>query len=424
MKIQIISKKSGGQRGIPNIDLSPLSQPKSLDEYDVNIIDLSAESLWVYEKYEFTSIDDLNDICSIQQVITNSTKASVIIVLPKNCTCKFYYSSNFHRYNSGAKLKDYLSVFIGVVLRTLMPTNVRVGEVLFENTRTYISGIEYEADFYLNVLSGHRVLTKSHLSDKVTTVALTDKLMVTTLNVASTQDCVTNFVKAIFAPKSAEEKPAWLSDVLFYDDTLQNEIIREREAEVERAKLAINEAQEKLRSNDRYKSVLYTNGDELVSVVFEMLEKMLGCDLSDFDDVRNEDFLIRAENYTLIGEIKGVTSNVKNDHVGQIEHHYQRYMDELEDKGLTEDVHQILIINPFRTKAPTMREPVHEKQIALAERNGCLIIETATLLKMFEAFLENRLTSAQCVKLFCERTGILTVTDIPAERAGDLECFV
>ena len=424
MKIQIISKAGGGRRGFPNVDLSQLSQPKSLDEYDVNIIDLSAESLWVSDKYEFTSIDDINDICSIQQMITNSTKAYVIIVLPKNCVCKYNYSQHYHQYNSTVKLKDSLSVLNGKVLRNLIPINVKAGVVLFENTRTYISGVEYEADFYLNVGTGHRALTKSHLSDKVTTVALTDKLIVTTLNVVSTQECVTNFVKALFAPKAVEEKPAWLNDVLFYDDTLQNEIIREREAEVERAKLAIGEAQAKLRSNDRFKSVLYTNGDELVSVVFEMLEKMLGCDLSDFDDVRNEDFLIRAENYTLIGEIKGVTSNVKNDHVGQIEHHYQRYMDELEDKGLTEDVHQILIINPFRTKAPTMREPVHEKQIALARRNGCLIIESATLLKMFEAFLENRLTSAQCVKLFCEKTGILTITDIPAECAGDLECFV
>ena len=422
MNIQIIGKGWGGRANFKGIVQSPLSQPKSLDEFDVNVIDLSAEALWVYERSNFVTIDDIKDISSIQQMIGNSKKTSVIIVLPKNHTCK--YDLSYSKYYSSGKLKDYLPVLNTEVLPKLIPSSLRIGDVFFENTRTYVSDIEYEADFYLGVYAGHRIITKSKLSDKVTTVALTDKLFVTSLNIVSSQNHVLNFVTAMLTPKTIEKKPVWLSDVLFYDDTLQNEIIREREAEVERAKLAINEAQEKLRSNDRYKSVLYTNGDELVSVVFEMLEKMLGCDLSDFDDVRNEDFLIRAENYTLIGEIKGVTSNVKNDHVGQIEHHYQRYMDELEDKGLTEDVHQILIINPFRTKAPTMREPVHEKQIALAERNGCLIIETATLLKMFEAFLENRLTSAQCVKLFCEKTGILTVTDIPAESAGNLECFV
>ena len=126
----------------------------------------------------------------------------------------------------------------------------------------------------------------------------------------------------------------------------------------------------------------------------------------------------------MIGEIKGVTSNVKNDHIGQIEHHYQRYMDELEEKQTSEDVHQLLIISSFRTKAPEEREPIDDKQISLAKRNGCLIIETKTLLKIFEKYLENSITSAQCIQLFCTRTGLLQITDIPRVPEEDIAAFI
>ena len=66
------------------------------------------------------------------------------------------------------------------------------------------------------------------------------------------------------------------------------------------------------------KSVLYTNGDELVQVVFEILEELLGCDLSQFVDLKKEDFLFTIEDTTFIGEIKGVNSNVKNPNITQL----------------------------------------------------------------------------------------------------------
>ncbi len=422
MTIQIIGQGWGGRAVFSGITQSPLSQPKSLDEFDVNIIDLSTESLWRYESSPFVTINSINDIVSIQQMIGNSKKTSIVIALPKNSTCQYYWS--YSKYISSGKLKDYLPMLKTEVLRKLIPCDLEMGDLFFENTRTDVTGVEYEADFYMQGSGECRVITKSKLSDKITTIALTDKLYLTSLDIASSQKKAVNFVNSLLVPKHVTEKPVWLSDVAFHDDSLQKEIIREREAEIARAEQAIGDANAKLQSNDRYKSILYTNGNELVSVVFEMLERMLGCDLSGFEDKLNEDFLIRTENYTLIGEIKGVTSNVKNDHVGQIEHHYQRYMDGLEDNGLTENVHQILIINPFRTKALSMREPVHERQIALAERNGCLIVETVSLLRLFEAFLEHRISSEQCVEIFCNRTGILKISEIPAESVGSLDCYV
>ena len=80
-----------------------------------------------------------------------------------------------------------------------------------------------------------------------------------------------------------------------------------------------------------------------------------------------------------------ITSNVKSEHISQLDVHFQTYKDKLTEEEREENVHQLLIINPFRTKPLEEREPVNQQQIDLAERNGCLIIETNTLLRIFES---------------------------------------
>ena len=126
---------------------------------------------------------------------------------------------------------------------------------------------------------------------------------------------------------------------------------------------------------------------------------------------KKEDFLIKKPDYTLIGEIKGITSNVKNDNVTQLETHYQNYMDTLQESGAEENVHQILIINPLRTKPLSEREPVNENQIKLAKRNESLIIETKTLLRLFEKFLQGIITTEDCERLFTTKAGLLEEID-------------
>ena len=92
-------------------------------------------------------------------------------------------------------------------------------------------------------------------------------------------------------------------------------------------------------------------------------EKVLDCNLSGFIDEKNEDFLIQFQDVSFIGEIKGVTSNIKSENISQLDVHYQGYMDKLQEENRTETVKQILIMNPFRTKPLSERAEVHEKQI-------------------------------------------------------------
>lgn len=409
MNIQVIGTNWGRKVGFEGITQSRLSNPMSLDEFDINIIDLSCENLWESAGNSYLTVDELNNLHSVQQMVINSAKTQIIYVLPRSI--QLSYSFYAGRYNNHVMIKDHIEEIRNKILGEALYPRLPAQSLLFENTRTVVNGIEYEADFYFT--NSENVETKSKLSDKITTVSLNDRVMVTSLDITSKREKLINFINFFYTDVEICERPDWFNEIIFYDDRVQKGIIAKQEAEIERAKIAIENANDKLQKNNRYKTILYANGPELVRVVFEILEQLLSCDLSEFEDKKNEDFLIHLDDCTLIGEIKGVTSNVKNDHVGQIEHHYQKYMDDLEENGLTENVHQVLIINPFRTKSPVSREPVNEKQINLAKRNGCLIIETSVLLRTFELCLEGVISSDECIEVFCNKTGLLQLSDFP-----------
>lgn len=158
-----------------------------------------------------------------------------------------------------------------------------------------------------------------------------------------------------------------------------------------------------------YKSILYTNEDELVQVVMSILDELLDYDSSDFVDEKREDFLIKKENITFIGEIKGVSSAIANKNVSQLDVHVQSYLDNLQEEGIEEKVKGLLIINHQRNKPIEKRQEVHEHQINLAKRNGSLIIETQTLLKIFEKYKLGKITKEECKKLFENNVGLLEI---------------
>lgn len=135
---------------------------------------------------------------------------------------------------------------------------------------------------------------------------------------------------------------------------------------------------------------------------------MLRCDLSQFEDKKKEDFLIEMNGFVFIGEIKGVNHNVKSENISQLDVHYQGYLEDNEDKN-SDCVKALLIMNHQKNKALSAREPVHERQISLAERNGSLIIETITLLRMFEKYLAGSLSHEECLVLLKINTGLLEI---------------
>ena len=112
-----------------------------------------------------------------------------------------------------------------------------------------------------------------------------------------------------------------MEEISMFDDEKQIDIITHNRTKIQEAESNIEEAKRIIDKNNEYKSILYTNGDRLVTVVLEILERMLGCDFSEFEDLKNEDFLATVNGLIFIGEIKGVNHNVKSENIAQLDRH-------------------------------------------------------------------------------------------------------
>ena len=407
MKIQFVSLKKENIMGEYDYTCSTLKTPNSLDSFDINIFSLQDADLWRTREDSITCLDSTNDFVSINKMILNSNRSINIIALPQNYYHKYnrYYSDN--KYYSYYELKDKLDNLQKNILSKIIPSHLVGGYSLFyENSETELSNKMYRSAFCFINTQGE--ITRSNGGNKTTTIR-NENLILTTLDLHSPQTTMDDFIDGIGLGDKKVDFPKWLQELNCFDDEEQNNLIDETKNEINELNKKIEQANLKLQENLKYKSILFTNGDELVSVVFKILEKILSCDLSSFVDEGKQDFLIKKDGITFIGEIKGITSNIRSENVSQLDVHYQSYLEELDDNGISENVKPLLIINPFRTKSLIEREEVNDKQINLAKRNGCLIITTETLLKIFEKFLNGEVSTEKIVALLSNEIGLANI---------------
>lgn len=408
MKIQVIQHSNNSATVREDVQFSPMREPRALDDYDINFIDLSADSLWkYYGNTNIGQVDAHSDLKTLQQMVENKKNAVVVYVMPQNT--RYTYNSQYISAQSNVPIKDIIDVILKNSINFVLPNGTTLVNLAYEKTNTEIGNKTYTADFYL--LYPSCIVTTSRRSEKPTTIKIKEKVFVTTLAITKSIADLKHYVSALFEEQKYEATPEWMSTISFGDDAVQNAQIEKSKADIEAATAKIKAAENKLAENAKYKSILYTNGDELVEVVFDILEKILAYDLSAFVDDKKEDFLIKLPSCTFIGEIKGVTSNVKYEHISQVELHYRGYLDRLAETGTAENVKQLLIMNPFRTKVLDKREPIHTAQIDLAVRNGCLIIETSTLLRVYEKFCNGEVMSQKCIDVLASKTGLLSLAD-------------
>lgn len=79
-------------------------------------------------------------------------------------------------------------------------------------------------------------------------------------------------------------------EVKMFDDVKQLETIQMTKQEISDLEDRIEKAETQLNENKRMKSILYTQSDELVEVVFEIFKEMLNVDLSRFEDKKKKIF--------------------------------------------------------------------------------------------------------------------------------------
>lgn len=390
------------------VKVNSLHDAESLDFFEINIIVLQDNDIWVYSGNSNETIDKKADFSSLSKMIDNSCKAQNIILLPQNEVFKYYYipSSRGYRnfgYQNQCELKNMIPKLNGILKNLYKPLE-RI-DIVYENTKTLLGNQEIPAAFYFGGMQSEE-LTKSVKSEKGTTIK-EGNLIISTL-LLDDWKTIEAFLKTLGLIKQEQRRPEWMEEINMFDDDKQIEIIRDNQTKIQIAETNIEEARKVINKNNKYKSILYTNGEELVKVVLEILEEMLGCDFSDFKDVKREDFLTAVDEYTFIGEIKGVNHNVKSENVAQLERHYQSFLDDNPDADETK-ICALLIMDHQKNKPIQEREPVHEKQVALARKYGSLIIDTYTLLKLFEKYLSGEKSRAECIDILQNNTGLLRI---------------
>ncbi len=409
-KIQLITYEPNVFKDYDNnIDIADFNKLKALDNYEINIIDLSAHEIW-FNKGNRDDKPSLNskmtdDFKSIYQMINNSKKSKVVICLPLN----IYYQWIFLGERGKIQLKDMIPIFTGI-LSQLIPLEKL--NIVYENSTTIINNESVNASFYFNNTM-YDNLTISKDSDKPTTIIF-ERVIVTSLNIIQkdNSNLLKMYLNEIGLLKEEIEFPDWLYKYSFNDDDIQNNNIQQAKEQIKIQKDIIEQANKKLQDNLRYKSILYNNSDALVEVVFEIIEYIFDISLSDFNDEKREDFLFKKDNITYIGEIKGVTSNVKYENISQLEVHYSKYLDKLQENEMSEEIKKLLIMNYERTKDIMLRDEINKMQIDLAVKNDTLIIDSKTLLTIYERLLQGKITKKEVIDYIKCSSGIVDLNKL------------
>ena len=409
-KIQLVTYEPNKFKDYDNkIDINDFNKLEALDNYEINVIDLSSIEIWTNKgtKEDKPSLNSRmsNDFVSINKMISNSKKTKVVICLPQNINYHWKYYDEFRN----SQLKDIIPTF-SKILAQLIP--IEGFNIVYENSSTIIGSNYIKASFYFDN-DEFDELTISRDSEKITSIH-SDNVIITSLDIIqSTNSSILNdYLREISLLNDDVEYPDGIYKYSFNDDDIQNNNIQQAKEQIKIQKDIIEQSNKKLQDNLRYKSILYNNSDALVEVVFEIIEYVFDISLSDFNDEKKEDFLFKKDSITYIGEIKGVTSNVKYENISQLEVHYSKYLDKLQENGITEQIKKVLIMNYERTKDIMLRDEINKMQIDLAVKNDTLIIDSKTLLTIYERILQGKITKNQVVDYIKNSSGIVDLNKL------------
>ena len=382
------------------LEQNSIPQPTVLDDFDINIIDLSDPKIWISGDSE--EIECLKDLKNIFKLIEESKKSEIIIICPQNI--KYYYGK-IGTYGNGRKNIELKS---NIVFISKIVTNGIIEEEIFTfgKTNTIIDQENISSDFYFKDNFNVEVLTESEKSKKKTTVKF-NNIIFTTLKL-ETENEIEKFIKFIFQNTDEERIPEWVQEYNFNNDLELKKNRKKIEEELSKKELEKRENIDLINKNNKYKSILFLTGERLVEIIKEMIEEMLKIDLNGFEDKKKEDLRVEFEDIAFIIEIKGINSSVKNSNISQLDNHVELYNEE--EKGIKGK--GILIINPERTKSIEERNPIHSSQIKKIEKDENLMITTEVFLKLFELFEQKKIKKEKIKSILQTEIGMLTIEKI------------
>ena len=376
-----------------NIIVSTFNHHNAFNSFDFNVIDFNKKCLWDYDtvRNEYNADSFLNSLKD--SVCEANDKTKFIFLIPQNLKIDVDIVNQDYLSNHRDLVENYFHQVSAINFSLILGSNI-----------TEIEDNGVSADFYFKKSNFFEIIKTNSNGDA--TIIQKDNFILTTLHIIDLSSL--NFlINEINTFNKKIEAPVWLDDFKFFRDRDQLNLIEIYENQIKNIDEKISVAKAILNENNKFKSVLYTNEDALVDVVFEILEELLDCDLSGFVDVYDEDFFIEKGDISFIGEIKGVGSNAKNQHLSQLNDHSEKKGDMLKKEGIVPNLKQILIINTFRNMPMDERPEIEEETINKAKNMyGSLIIKTVDLLNLFEMFKKGFITSDEITERFKNDVGL------------------
>lgn len=401
-----------------NVYISSLSDPETLNKFDINIINLDNPNIWRAQQSKLSNnlnISVKTDLENLSVMINTAKNTNIIVILPQSTRLKYYYGSTGtgrDDYLKSIRLRDCLDLY-KVVIQNLLPMYYH--DLIFENNETPINNINLKSSFYFFAVEKEDIVTKAKYGRQPTTIKLNEDLesaqiLVTTLDLKEYSEIVHYLTHIDLVESEKAPIPEWINKIAILDDNDLRVEVKEIDAQVKNL-IDQKEAKNKeLETNNQYKEVLYESGVNLEKRVIELLEEMLDIDHSDFVDLKKEDFLMKLEDIIFIGEIKGYNRNLRDEDVFQLLGHASEYFHRLKDEGKNierEKIKPLLIVNHQRNKFIDERIEIHQDQIEKAARDDMLVITTVKLLELFEEFKQEKITTSEIIKLLSEETGLL-----------------
>jgi len=392
METQVITELSIETNS--NIQVSNFETPNALDSYKLNIILFEGSSFISGMMKDDTRL--YNILIHLKRMIANTTKTSILIVLPADAMIP-------GKYGNKVAIRDNLTI-----VKKIIPETIRIMEkymLFYEKTMTKIDNKMLHSDFYFQLYPGKNIndeqTVKSHESNK-TTILSDGRFIVTTIS-GEINDYISIYNK--FHPKPVIKIPEWLNEFNWYTDEKLQEKYKEKLDAQKKLSESISEIHSKINENQKHKMILISDGNDLVKGVCEIIDQMLQTNTTGYKDEFEEDFAFETEKTIFIGEIKGVKSNVKNSFISQLDDHLFKYADRT---NCSKQCKGLLIINHQKEIALQDRKGIESEQIKLAERNKALIIQTITLLNIFSDFQKNLISGNEIIDILNNETGNLS----------------
>ena len=377
------------------MQISTITYPDSFDDFKINIFLLTHREFFELQNSRFKYKKEYENI---SKMIANCKKTTFIFVLPNNLN-----------FNNNSCIIDHPE-YVTKVLESICETKKL--SIYYENTHSQIQNLSVNSCFVFDENDNYQPLTFS-TSGKFTTIKDNDRnIYYTTLDIDK-HNTMLEFMKELKLLNIDSNIPKWLNDYNFLDDDEQKQKVEYYQKQMIESKEQIEIANKKIEDNLRYKKVLITSGDELVNIVFDMLEDIFDISLKNYEEVKKEDFLFEIGNYTYIGEIKGVSDSVKRGYVSQTNSHRDNYCDNLDDKELkNKKTKAILIINYQRKRAIEDRDDIDKEVIKYAKKLDILIIDSKTFLTLYEYIKQDYNCKKKVIDLINNSIGLLNINEL------------